>query len=273
MPLRLNPATGELFLQGLDWVDFARAPTATDNTYEAPFGWLDTSADEWYVCVDITAGVATWKAAGGDVTGPASSTDNAIVRFDGTTGKLLQNSNAILDNAGDLTLSSPLLVPSGGTGLSSATAYAVICGGTTGTGAFQSIASIGTSGQVLTSNGAAALPTFQTPSFFTWNEVTGTSATLVAQTGYVANNAGLVTLTLPVVASIGDQIQIVGKGAGLFKIAQNASQKIHFIDTDTTTGTGGSLTAIEQYASIELVCITANNDWAVLDSAGNFTIV
>jgi uncharacterized membrane protein len=50
----------------------------------------------------------------------------------------------------------------GGTGASSQTAYAVLCGGTTSTGAYQSIASVGTSGQVLTSNGASALPTFQT---------------------------------------------------------------------------------------------------------------
>jgi hypothetical protein len=49
----------------------------------------------------------------------------------------------------------------GGTGTTSATAYAVLAGGTTSTGAFQSIASVGTSGQVLTSNGAGALPTFQ----------------------------------------------------------------------------------------------------------------
>jgi len=52
-------------------------------------------------------------------------------------------------------------VDSGGSGRGTATAYAVICGGTTATGAHQSIASVGTSGQVLTSNGAGALPTFQ----------------------------------------------------------------------------------------------------------------
>lgn len=57
-----------------------------------------------------------------------------------------------------------LTVPDGGTGVSSFTAYAVICGGTTSTGALQSIAGVGTSGQVLTSNGAGALPTFQNAS-------------------------------------------------------------------------------------------------------------
>ena len=53
------------------------------------------------------------------------------------------------------------VVAGGGTGLTSATAYAVLCGGTTSTAAFQSIASVGSSGNVLTSNGAGALPTFQ----------------------------------------------------------------------------------------------------------------
>jgi len=57
-----------------------------------------------------------------------------------------------------------LPVANGGTGFTNATAYAVLCGGTTSTGAFQSITSVGTSGQVLTSNGAGALPTFQTSS-------------------------------------------------------------------------------------------------------------
>jgi hypothetical protein len=55
----------------------------------------------------------------------------------------------------------PLPVNQGGTGLTSTTAYAVLCGGTTSTGNLQSIAGVGTSGQVLTSNGASALPTFQ----------------------------------------------------------------------------------------------------------------
>jgi hypothetical protein len=54
-----------------------------------------------------------------------------------------------------------LSVTRGGTGNGSHTPYAVLCGGTTSTSAVQSIASVGTSGQVLTSNGAGALPTFQ----------------------------------------------------------------------------------------------------------------
>jgi len=54
------------------------------------------------------------------------------------------------------------VVAGGGTGVTTNTAYAVLCGGTTATGAIQSLAGLGSSGDVLTSNGAGALPTFQT---------------------------------------------------------------------------------------------------------------
>ena len=54
------------------------------------------------VLTSAGAGVPTWTTnAGGDVTGPASSTDNAIARFDGTTGKLIQNSVTTIDDTGN----------------------------------------------------------------------------------------------------------------------------------------------------------------------------
>lgn len=39
----------------------------------------------------------------GDVTGPGASTDNAITRFDGVTGKIIQNSGILLDDANNIT--------------------------------------------------------------------------------------------------------------------------------------------------------------------------
>ncbi len=45
--------------------------------------------------ISISGGVS------GDVVGPSSATDNAIARFDTTTGKLLQNSNSALDDSGN----------------------------------------------------------------------------------------------------------------------------------------------------------------------------
>ncbi len=67
------------------------------------------------------------------------------------------------DGAGTFSaLANPLTVANGGTADSSLTAYAVITGGTSSTNPVQSIASVGTSGQVLKSNGAGALPSFGT---------------------------------------------------------------------------------------------------------------
>lgn len=60
-----------------------------------------------------TAGAASWlgitDAASGNVDGPASSTDTALARFNGTTGKLIQNSVGLLSTAGILTGVRPTL--------------------------------------------------------------------------------------------------------------------------------------------------------------------
>jgi hypothetical protein len=69
----------------------------------------------WYG-VDRQSGV-------GDVVGPSSSTDNAITRFDGTTGKLLQNSTATLSDAGLITV--PAGTGSGTSTVGGVSAYTV----------------------------------------------------------------------------------------------------------------------------------------------------
>ena len=100
------------------------------------------------------------------------SASGAIKTITGDSGGALSGSNITFTGgttgltfagAGTTeTLTGTLVVSNGGTGRASLTAYAVLCGGTTTTSAVQSIASVGTSGQILTSNGAGALPTFQT---------------------------------------------------------------------------------------------------------------
>jgi len=47
--------------------------------------------------------IVSLATGSGDVTGPASATDNAIARFDTTTGKLIQNSSATIDDDGNVT--------------------------------------------------------------------------------------------------------------------------------------------------------------------------
>lgn len=165
-------------------------------------------------------------------------------------------------------------VAGGGTGVTSATAYAVICAGTTSTSSFQPLASLGTSGYVLTSNGAGALPTWQAAGGggITWTEVTGTSQSAAVNNGYIANNASLVTITLPATAALGSTVRVVGNGAGLWKLLANTGQTIHFGNTNSTVA--GYVSSSQRYDCIEVLCTVANTEWTVSNGpmGGNFTV-
>lgn len=137
-----------------------------------------------------------------------------------------------------------------------------------------SVLPIGTDNYVLTV--ATDVPAWEAASGgggMTWNEETGTSATMAVNNGYLANNAGLVTLTLPTTAAVGDIVAVAGSGAGGWLVAQNASEIIHFVSTDSTTGAGGSLASTNRYDCVELICNVANTEWVVRSSTGNITIV
>lgn len=103
-------------------------------------------------------------------------------------------------------------------------------------------------------------------------EITGTTQSAAVNVKYIANNAGVVTITLPTTAIQGDQVLIRGKGAGGWKLAQNASQVIHGA-TDTTTGTGGSLASQTRYDCVTVECITANTGWIIINKQGTLTTV
>ncbi|GAG93415.1 unnamed protein product [marine sediment metagenome] len=106
-----------------------------------------------------------------------------------------------------------------------------------------------------------------------WNNITGTSSGMLINEGYIANNAALVTLTLPATAVIGAVVRVVGNGAGGWLIAQNAGQTCHLLSSDTTTGGGGSLASTTRYDTCELICTVINTDFVVKDVNGNLTVV
>ena len=64
------------------------------------------------------------------------------------------------------------------------------------------------------------------PGSVAWQNVTGTSQQAQPNTGYLANNPGLVIITLPASTALGDVFRVTGKGAGGWKIAQNSGQSI-----------------------------------------------
>jgi len=121
--------------------------------------------------------------AAGD-SGTAVPDGTGKLTFEGGTGiTTVATANKVTTN-----LDSPVLVVNGGTERASHTEYAVICGGTTTTSAQQSIASVGTAAQVLTSNGAGALPTFQAvPAGSGWVFLDTATAAASATLDFVTN--------------------------------------------------------------------------------------
>ena len=103
--------------------------------------------------------------------------------------------------------------------------------------------------------------------------VSGTTQTMVINTGYRPGNAALCTLTMPSTAVDGSIIRVTGVGAGGWRIAQNASQQIFFGDKFTSVGTGGRIDSTLARDSLTMECVIANTTWQVINSVGNMDVV
>ena len=150
--------------------------------------------------LDITG---TSGGGGGDVNGPGSSTDNAIVRWDGVSGTLIQNSVAILSDAGDLLLNSiDLTIPvdetDGGTGITSYTSGDILYA--TGASTLAKLP-IGSVGEVLTVSGG--LPS--------WAAATG-GVTSVSGTANRITSTGGATPVIDIAATYVGQTSITTLG-------------------------------------------------------------
>jgi hypothetical protein len=187
----------------------------------------------------------------------------------------------------------PIQVAFGGTGLATITAHSVMVGegtsavtpitvGTNGqviigaTGADPAFATITSSGGTITFTPGANTLNMEVTSpggGFTW-AVTTVNASMVASNGYIANKAGLLTMTLPASSSIGDVVAITGiNNATGWKIAQNANQIIHFGTISTTTGATGFLASASTRDTVTMVCVVAgaSAEWNVINSVGNIS--
>lgn len=107
----------------------------------------------------------------------------------------------------------------------------------------------------------------------TFSAVSGTTQQAAVNNGYIPENAALTTITLPATAAVGDVVAITGYGAGKWKLAQNASQLVHFQSLVSTTGTGGSISATTQYDCIVVRCVVANTTWVVENAVGNLDVI
>ena len=87
----------------------------TGISYVSGTGVITNAAPDQTVVLNAGTGISTSgtypnftitntsPSLGGDVVGPASATDNAVARFDTTTGKLIQNSLVIIGDTGSVT--------------------------------------------------------------------------------------------------------------------------------------------------------------------------
>jgi hypothetical protein len=106
---------------------------------------------------------------------------------------------------------------------------------------------------------------------FSWNMVTGTSQAMLPNNGYMANNGALVTLTLPATSAVGDEIDVMGIGAGGWKIQAGVGQTI--VLGSSTTSSAGSLASTNAKDSLYMICTVANTQWQVASGAqGNITV-
>jgi hypothetical protein len=225
--------------------------TAIDVTGTYPNFTINNTAPDQTVVLTAGTGISTSgtypnftiantaPSLGGDVVGPASATDNAVARYDTTTGKLLQNSLVIIDDTGSVTGVNALTAQSltvnnnatlGSSNTDSLDVRARISSdldpetnnakdiGTNGrnwrdaffgrtvhtvnlelTGTTSFDGSQGTSGQVLTSAGTGNTPTWTTPT-------TGTVTSITAGTGLTGGTittSGTIAIDSTVVVTSG----------------------------------------------------------------------
>jgi hypothetical protein len=169
-------------------------------------------------------GVWSSPAGGGDVVGPASSTDNAFARFDSTTGKLLQNSTgATLSDTGAAVFTGALDVLGNSTAGSNIKLYEDTDNGTNYVSfkAPDTIASNvtwtlpaadGTSAQVLSTNGSGTL---------SWATAGGGSSQWTTTGNDIFYNTGNVAVgSAPKTYSNGKALEVGFAGSGINGIAQ-----------------------------------------------------
>jgi microcystin-dependent protein len=153
---------------------------------------------------------------------------------------ILLNGASSVDASSKITGTLP--VANGGTGLTAMTPFAPVFGGTTNTGSLQSASSVGTSGQVLTSNGSDQLPSFQSipaqvQQILTGSIISFAGVTLSSSSGYLICDGSAVSReTYANLFSVISTIYGSGDGTTTFNLPDLRGRTI------IGTGQGGGLT-------------------------------
>ena len=99
--------------------------------------------------------------------------------------------------------------------------------------------------------------------------VTTTTQSAAVNNAYIANNAALVSITLPAIAALGNFVIVDGLGAGGWSLIANTGQTIQY--GSVASSSGGSCSSNNQHDTVRVECIVANTTWIVFattNSAG-----
>jgi hypothetical protein len=217
-----------------------------------------------------------------------------------TFATLTANNTPTMDLDTDVTINSSYIyrsggtdipVADGGTGVSTLTSHGILMGNAAidiqataepsdgqiligKTGDFPQLASLTAGSNITITPGAGSITIAATVTDVSWSAVT-VNAGLVVNTGTIANKAGLLTMTLPATAALGDILEFtnINTAVGL-RIAQNANQAIRLSGSLSTTGVGGYVETTQLGDSLKLICTVAGAStiWTALGIVGNWTI-
>lgn len=227
-----------------EFTDLAGTQVPTDTVVG-----LDVSADENAFSTlndlfsEVTRNITDGALRFGGFAAPAiSAAGKAALYYDSSSNTLKLSNNA---GAYANLLSGTVTVPQGGTGLTSLTAYAVLAGGTTSTGNVQQVSGVGTSGQVLTSNGAGALPTWQAAASGTiGGSIAANQVAVGSGVNTVAGSSALTFDTTTGAFTLGTSavpggLRFVGTGGNYINVASNspsANRTLFLPDAAPATG-------------------------------------
>jgi hypothetical protein len=172
--------------------------------------------------------------------------------------------NALL-NATSMTLgwTGQLSVSRGGTAASSFTPYSVICGGTTSTGALQSVVGLGTAGEQLTSNGPGMLPTWQTGTAVTPSAMTRVDDTNVTLT---LGGTPATSLLQAVSLTLGWTGTLSETRGGTAQSTYTLGDTLYSSSANTLAKLPGNITTAKQYLSqTGNGAVSAAPSWSAVD--------